>query len=85
MIDRVADALRMQHYALAGRACVPWRVVNDDERQVWRLCATGAIRAMREPTEEMVDAYRYDMYEPDPREQWRDMIDAALKDGVAVS
>ena len=40
--------------------------------------ARTAIEAMREPTQTMIDAYVYDMYEPDQRVQWQQMIDAAL-------
>lgn len=41
--------------------------------------ARKILEAMREPTAEMVARVPYDMYEPDFAENWRDMIDEALK------
>ena len=60
-------------------------------RDDWRKFARAAIAAMREPTEEMIDAAMATIKEPSPswravkrlalRQQFPVMIDEALKDG----
>lgn len=45
-----------------------------------RLAHEGYVIVPREPTGNMVSAYVYDMYEPDPRAQWKQMIDVAVKE-----
>lgn len=45
-----------------------------------RLANEGYVIVPREPTENMVSAYVYDMYEPDPRAQWKQMINVAVRE-----
>ena len=70
MVSRVAEALIAEGH---------W---NDDYESVeaWgERAALAAIRAMREPMSSMVGVVPYDMYEPDFAENWRTMIDEALR------
>jgi hypothetical protein len=83
MVERVARALSV------ADGMHPQAASNDaDEQPAWTLyvgMAKAAIESLREPTEAMVEAsaaiygdnylYRYEY----SKDQWRAMIDAALK------
>ena len=72
MVERVGEALRKECLSIFGST---W---NNDN--AWRL-ARAAIEAMREPTQEMVDAV--DLGIPTEGQifnTWREMIDAALNE-----
>lgn len=74
MIEKVARALIKQTEADCG-----YRFPSETN---WRYCykkAKAAIEAMREPTDEMVDAGAYDL-DMTVAMQYRKMIDAALKE-----
>lgn len=62
MLDRVENAVRMASAPTA--------------RELPRAIAIAALRAMREPTDDMCNAT--DAGERPPSHVWRDMIDAAL-------
>lgn len=66
MVERVAKAI----YDNSG--------MTYSNQQYYQGLAKAAIAAMREPTEEMVNAYNNQ--EPLSREAYRAMIDAALKE-----
>lgn len=57
MIEKVARAIRAADMAHAGVDDWPaWESANGEWKDVYRLRARAAIEAMREPTEEMIDA-----------------------------
>lgn len=75
MIERVAASLHVEGLM------VPYAGLPEIMKDKYRMMAKRAIEAMREPTDEMLKAFYGDM----PCEQWlgndwRDMIDAALKE-----
>jgi hypothetical protein len=77
MVERVARALdAMDEHTPQGGYSSP---------AAWRIHARAAIKAMREPTEEMIEEGRQLMnlgdetlYPEDMREKWQAMIDVAL-------
>jgi hypothetical protein len=81
LIERVARAIAVFH-RLGTDYVAPdgSRHPVEPRWEEWTDHARAAIEAMREPTEAMIEAYAYDMYEPDPREQWQKMLDAGLKE-----
>lgn len=72
MESRVAEAI----------SNVQRHMIGERPTQVALACATAAIRAMREPTEEMIEALKPPQFPTDFRDyiirDWRIMIDAAL-------
>lgn len=82
MVERVAMA--MTSLAVAGGYKTRWEVMDDEGREAARALARAAIDAMREPTDEMVNAaYSGSDFqaasESDIRSGWRSMINEALK------
>lgn len=77
MVKRVANAMR----AMAARPLKNLSsldpVLVGSLGDAWEDIAYAAIAAMREPTEQMLDAGRNDREED--RGSWRAMIDEALK------
>ena len=81
MVERVARAICLAHAIDSGysRGCAEASV--DVEWKAWVVEARAAIAAMREPTEEMVDAgwqTSDDVVWMALKEAWPAMIDAAL-------
>lgn len=76
MIERVALAL-YRHQCELNHYADKWDEVN---KPYFTGFARAAIAAMREPTEEMMNAGWIEGMRPKaPREAWQAMIDAALK------
>jgi hypothetical protein len=70
MVERVAEAIRLRSIE-RGHPIHPVMV---------RHLAAAAIEAMREPTEEMINAgWKMLPFEHPPEYPYREMIDAALK------
>lgn len=85
MVERVARAI---YYAgWPEPPTMPrnrWEALSDEERALCRRMARAAIAAMREPTEEMVDAAGSDLADCENDQiiaAFRAMIDAALIEG----
>ncbi len=74
MVERVAGAL---FEAARG---IKWEYADDANRGGFLTEAQAAIAAMREPTEAMAEAAESWPESYGPRETWRLMIDAALKE-----
>lgn len=79
MVERVARAL----WALEENTdCHEWEPLSEFRKDATREKARAAISAMREPTDEMVDAAlhaTHPLHGIDPASRWHAMIDAALK------
>lgn len=77
IVERVAKALwEAYRDSIPANAEIPhWEDVGEYGRKTYRAYARAAISAMREPTEEMRRAASFDQTDED----WRAMIDAALK------
>jgi hypothetical protein len=74
MVEKVAKAIHEKAYETRGA----------DRMPDWEAVAKAAIEAMREPTQEMLNARHLitkDNYIADETDNWRAMIDAALTDG----
>ena len=74
MIERVAKAI---YY----RGCPddkPFEDIPEVFKAGWFRIAKAAIKAMKEPTEAMLDAGAYDL-DMTLKQQWKLMIEAALK------
>lgn len=87
MTDMVEPVARAIYVSIsAGRSVRPWEDIPAPLRAPYLKDAIAAIKAMREPTEEMVglgehcaDAcYKIDPCNDGPRHIWQTMIDAAL-------
>lgn len=78
MLERVARVLLRTHYE-RGRGIAPdWKFLDRFEQEKWRISARAAIKAMREPTNEMEMAvWAHDEGGLDTR-LWRIAIDAAI-------
>jgi len=74
MIERVAKAIINR----LKKAAYPTLEI-DDCIASYDIIAKAAIQAMREPTEEMIDAGAYDL-DMTVKTQYQNMIDAALKE-----
>lgn len=75
MVERVARAIQATRGPREN-----WDRVTPATRDLWMADARAAIEAMREPTEAMTDAgWRRIEERDDAAENWRMMIDAALK------
>jgi hypothetical protein len=80
MIERVAITL----YNHGSPTKVEWPVYVDDRLKTeWRRIARIAITCMREPTEAMIINAEASYVDAEPEEIWREMIDAALAEGVS--
>lgn len=78
MVERVAEAIAS--YVHPERATSPnyWsKWVLEEDKVKWRGEARAAIRAMREPTVDILEAGPVEPYMD--RDVWANMIDAALK------
>jgi hypothetical protein len=74
MVERVAALLSRQK---GGHNLPPdfWNNIRPETREIYRAQARAIIKAMREPSEEMMEACYPD---EDAKPIWQDMIDAAL-------
>ena len=83
MVERVARAI---YEGRNGRGCKPWSLLTQMHKGPYFQDAKDAIRAMREPTEAMVNSPMARCYNTGPfaekevRRIFRAMIDAALSD-----
>lgn len=82
MLERVARVLLRTHYE-RGRGIAPdWKFLDRFEQEKWRISAHAAIKAMREPTEAMVEAIWAETADPCWTENavkaWQAGIDEAL-------
>jgi hypothetical protein len=75
MIERVAKALWLDYWD--GDACA-WEDAEESARETSRSLARAAIEAMREPTEDMIEAGRSENFGNYPNQAWHAMIDQAL-------
>ena len=81
MVERVAKAIYEQQGANQGGYALTFEQINEVRRQCFFLEAIAAIKAMREPTEAMIDASNREW---DGRMSyrssgaWQACIDAAL-------
>ena len=83
VIDRAAKALAWMTLTDKGRATCTWETdFSESEKVLFRGQAKAAITAIREPTNEMVEAaFGKSDLEPHPfRTVWYDMIDVILKE-----
>lgn len=85
MIERVCRAMCVESGIDPDAPCTlsPSRGMIENGETNWSACifmARAVIKVMREPTVKMIEAVPYDMYDPDFAENWRSMIDAALKE-----
>lgn len=86
MIERIAIAM-FESNGSAGS----WALADHDDQAYWRDKALAALKAMREPTAQMCEAYlSLDYAEADavnsyagPIERFTAMIDAAIKEAEA--
>lgn len=78
IIERAARAMH-DYNCLAVPSLGAWDTLPEDYREQYLGRARAAIAAMREPTEAMADAGRWDAEDDGPFPCWRAMIDEALK------
>lgn len=83
MIERVAKAIcKRRNTKQCASICFSHSSLNEscpEVLTVWKEDAKAAIQAMREPTEEMIDATNK-VADGEITETWQTMIDAALKE-----
>ncbi len=78
-IDRVAAAIyEAQGIVFAGTDPGPFETWPDDDKECYRVLAVAAIRAMREPTEEMLEAAYYAAMAEKANDVWQEMIDSVI-------
>lgn len=73
MIERVARAI---YGGRNGKGCKPWASLRKVYQEPYLKDAIGAIKAMREPTPEILEAMKTNI--GPLKEMWRGGIDAAL-------
>ena len=82
MVDKLAMAMREAYAKETGETPLV-EFAKSRARKEWRVCARAALRAMRDPTDEMSEAGRKTMSRPLTNfiSVWQAAIDAALGKG----
>jgi len=76
MVERVARAIADEMVGDWDR--IPERSAGEASREDLRVAARLAIEAMRDPTDAMLAACRWHIFEDASKQDWQTMIDAAL-------